>query len=67
MKTRFQHTPLQLVRSEYRDDGSIRPSDTINIAGTNGRALELVFLGGEHEVPLIRVKLPRRDEGTIPY
>lgn len=67
MKTRFHYTLLQLVRSEYRDDGSIRPLATINIPGTNGRALEVAFLGGEHEVQLIRVKIPRRDEDGIPY
>ena len=67
MKTRFHDTPLQLVRSEYRDDGPIRPLATINIAGTNGRALEVAFLDGEHEEQLIRVKIPGRDEDTIPY
>ena len=67
MKTRFHHTPLQPVRSEYRDDGSIRPSATIKIPGTDSRVLEVAFLGGEHDVQLIRVKTPGRDEDTIPY
>ena len=67
MKTRFQHTPLQLVRREYRDDGSIRPLATINIPGTNDQVLEVAFLGAEHDVQLIRVKMPGRDEDTIPY
>ena len=67
MKTRFHHTPLQPVRSEYRDDGSIRPLATINIPGTNDQVLEVVFLGGEYDVQLIRMKILRRDEDTIPY
>jgi hypothetical protein len=40
---------------------------TIKIPGTNGRVLEVAFLGGEHDVQLIRVKIPGRDEDTIPY
>jgi hypothetical protein len=67
MKTRSEHAPLQPVSSEYLDDGPIRPLATINIAGTNGRALEIAFLGGEHEVQLIRVKIPGRNDDTIPY
>jgi hypothetical protein len=67
MKTRFHHTPLQPVRREYVDDGPIRPLATINIAGTNGRALEIAFLGGEYEVQRIRVKIPGRNDDTIPY
>jgi len=67
MKTRCHHTPLQLVGSEYRDDGSMCPLATINIPGANGRVLEVAFLGGGHDVQLIRAKTPERGEDTIPY